>query len=211
MIFDDIFPISTCSIILPIEDFQNQLDPVELEIISSASKKRKFEFSTGRWCAKQVLKKEGIDNFPLLTGENREPIWPAGIVGSISHCKDQCGVVIAKKSEVKSIGFDIENIKRLKNDISKIICTNIEHQWLNKQKLYPYDVLVILLFSLKESIYKCVFQHEKVKQGFKDITIIPDLKTNTAEMTFHKLQFDASMRLKFVLGKNHIYSGATCL
>ena len=106
-----LFPKEVTGTILPIGDYQSHLYPEECSIVESASYKRKFEFSTGRWCAKQVLNSEGIQNFPVLSGENREPIWPDNIVGSISHCKDLCGAVIAKSNNVDSIGFDIENIK----------------------------------------------------------------------------------------------------
>ena len=157
-----LFPEDATGVILPIGNYQARLHPDEYKIIHSASEKRKFEFSTGRWCSKQALASQGLNNAIILTGENREPIWPEGFIGSISHCIDQCGTVIAKTSNMKSIGFDIESIKKLKNDIGRIVCTDKEKEWIKSQKQYPYNVLVILIFSLKESIYKCVYQHQQV-------------------------------------------------
>lgn len=208
-IIKTLFPESVTGVILPIDDYQSQLHPDELKIISSASDKRKFEFSTGRWCAKQALASQGINNTKILTGVNREPIWPTGYIGSISHCKDQCGAVVAKNSNINSIGFDIEIIKDLTNDIGRIVCTNNEKEWIKNQKQYPYNALVILIFSLKESVYKCIYQHRQVKLGFKDICITPNLETNMAEIIFNKLQVDSDIKLRFAVNKNHIHSGAT--
>jgi len=206
-----LFPDDVSGVILPIDDYQTHLHPDEYRIISSASDKRKFEFSTGRWCSKQALASQGMYDTMILTGENREPIWPEGFIGSISHCRDQCGAIAAKNSNIKSLGFDIENIKTLRNDIGRIVCTNEEKNWISNQKQYPYNVLVILIFSLKESVYKCVYQHQQTKLGFKDIRITPNLETNTAEIIIDKPQVDLDIKLRFVITRNHIHSAATYL
>lgn len=203
-----LFPEDVAGIILPIDNYQSHLKPDEYKIVLSASNKRKFEFSTGRWCAKQALASEGIHNISILTGENREPIWPDDFTGSISHCKDQCGAVITKTTSIKSIGFDVENIKKLKNDIAKAICTDKEKNWLHQQSNHAYDTLVLTIFSLKESVYKCVYQHQQVKLGFKDCSIIADHATNSASIVFDNAAIDPGINLRFTTTDNHIYSGA---
>ena len=67
-----------------IADHRQSLYPEERALISGVIEKRAHEFSTGRFCARQALLEFGIDNFPVLRGEQREPIWPKNIVGSIS-------------------------------------------------------------------------------------------------------------------------------
>lgn len=209
-IIKKLFPDSVTGIILKIDDYQSHLHPDEYKIISSVSDKRKLEFSTGRWCAKHALASQGIYDTIILTGENREPIWPEEFVGSISHCKDQCGATVAKKSNIKSIGFDIESIKQLKNDIGRIVCTSDEKKWIKNQAQYSYDILVILIFSLKEAVYKCVFQQQQIKLGFKDISITPDLNANTAKIAFNKTHIDLDIKLSFFISDTHIHSGAIC-
>ncbi len=38
----------------------------------------------------------------------REPLWPAGVVGSISHSGELAGAVVARASDAWSVGLDIE-------------------------------------------------------------------------------------------------------
>lgn len=206
-----LFPESVTGVILPIDDYQSHLHPDEAKIISTASVKRKLEFSTARWCAKQALASEGIQDFPILSGENREPVWPKGFIGSISHCKDQCSAVIAKKSDINSIGFDVEKLKKLKTDIAKAICTDAERDWLSKQSKHFYDNLVLTIFSLKESVYKCVFQHQQVQLGFKDCSITPNINERTANIIFHRQVISPDIKLNFLISGSHIYSSAIYL
>ena len=50
------------------------------------SQKRLSDFATGRYCAMKALEQFGIQDAIIPIGEDRAPIWPEGIVGSISHC-----------------------------------------------------------------------------------------------------------------------------
>lgn len=207
-VIKSLFPNSVTGIIQPIDDHLSDLHPDELGIIHSASSKRKFEFSTGRWCAKQALASQGIQDISIVSGKHREPVWPKGFVGSISHCKDQCGAVIAKNSELQSIGFDVENIKNLKNDIARIVCTDEEKEWIKNQNRHPYNVLVLLIFSLKESVYKCIYQYTQTRIGFKDCTITPELESNRASLIFHRNDMNPDIQLQYFINNKHIYSGA---
>ncbi len=206
-----LFPTEVSGLILPVNDYVSQLNSDEYEIIRQASDKRKFEFSTGRWCAKQLLALHEHYDFSILSGEHREPIWPDKFSGSISHCKDQCGAVIANINQIKSIGFDVETIRNLKNNIAKIICTDAEKLWINKQSSHTYDRLVQLLFSLKESVYKCAYQYQQLKLGFQDCSIHPDFDSNIAQITFNIDNIHANIKLRFKLTGSHIYSGAFIL
>jgi len=207
-IITELFPDSVSGLILPIGDYLSHLKPNEFETIHKASDKRKFEFSTGRWCAKKILAGYGLGDITILSGKNREPNWPEGFVGSISHCKDLCGAVVANNKTIKSIGFDVETRKELKNDIARIVCTNSEKKWIRKQTFSTYNNLIILLFSLKESVYKCVYQNQKIKLSFKDVTIHPDFDNNTAQIEFIGKDIQARIELRFELTDTHIYSGA---
>ena len=208
LIFGALFGTSASGIIIPIADYMDELHPSELEIICNTSKKRQLEFSTGRYCAKMALAKQGIGNFPIMRNENREPRWPKGVVGSISHCRDLCGAVTAKQTDIKAIGFDIENIRELKHEIEKLTCTPQEIAWLSRQTLYAYNELVILLFSLKEAVFKCISSYNKILLSFKDCSITPDLNSNKVEIHFNREDVTPDMVLNFRITKKHVYSGA---
>jgi len=208
-IITKLFPDSVSGLILPINDYTSHLSPNEYEIIRKASDKRKFEFSTGRWCAKQILKQKDIKNFPILSGENREPIWPEGIIGSISHCKDQCGAVIASKSNFSSIGFDIENIRNVKEKITDYICTDEENKWLNSQAQSLRTKLILLIFSIKESLYKCQYMRNGTKNSFIDYSLIPNLQEKTATLSKNSKNKIEDISIRFNIIQDHVCSGVT--
>lgn len=186
-----------------------EIYPAEHEIVKSSTKKRIEEFSAGRYCARNALDQHGIYNFPILAGENREPLFPANLAGSITHCKDLAGAVVASRTIYKSLGFDIEQIKPLKYDISRFICTEEENEFIKSQTSYSKETAILLFFSMKEAIYKCVFQGYNTRLGFKDCTIL-SLQGNTAgniRITKKELlPLTRQLDIRFALADSYIFS-----
>jgi hypothetical protein len=56
--------------------------------------KRQAEFVAGRICAREALTGWGHDNVVVGIGAHREPIWPQGLLGSITHCADYAAAVV---------------------------------------------------------------------------------------------------------------------
>lgn len=153
--------------------------------LESAVAKRKAEFIAGRYCAQQALEKTGVIQPPTIDiSENRAPIWPPNIVGSITHTHGYASAVIASKNTVRSIGIDSEHW------ISEKTATNVAGQILGDGESYEqYESLfqapeqfLTFVFSAKESIYKCLHPLVNKFFGFHSakITVIeaahPDLK-----------------------------------
>ena len=67
------------------------LHPAEQACIAKAGLKRRLDFAAGRVCARRAMAQLGVDGLPLLVGEKGQPVWPPGIVGSISHCEGHYG------------------------------------------------------------------------------------------------------------------------
>ena len=125
------------------------------------SEKRLTDFSTGRFCAKKALEQLGFYDVIIPIGEDREPIWPHGIVGSISHCDSLTGAIVAKSLDHISLGLDIEEIGRVTPDLWDLVFTENEKNYLFR--LSDEDILVqsTAIFSIKEAFYK--FQHPLTK------------------------------------------------
>ncbi|HEY1920376.1 MAG TPA: 4'-phosphopantetheinyl transferase superfamily protein [Streptosporangiaceae bacterium] len=85
---EDILPAEVISA----EAFDDTADaylfPEEQAIIVNAVEARRREFGTVRRCAREALTGLGYPPAPLLPGQERAPQWPAGIVGSMTHCTD---------------------------------------------------------------------------------------------------------------------------
>jgi 4'-phosphopantetheinyl transferase EntD len=72
-----------------------RLFPEEAMQLDGAVDSRLREFATGRSCARQALAGLGLAPAPILRGAKREPLWPAGIVGSITHCRGYRAAAVA--------------------------------------------------------------------------------------------------------------------
>jgi len=111
-------------------------------------------------------------------GSAREPVWPDGIVGSISHCEDIAIAVVAAADRYTGIGIDIEAVGSLEPELARLIATPDEVSNYQLQGL-PNDGR--LLFAVKESIYKCIWPVLRRYVDFQQVVV--DLQVNTGVFT----------------------------
>ena len=98
----------------------------EMEAVQHAVAKRKREFTAGRILARRALSFLGFGAVSLPVSEHRYPIWPSGIVGSISHTADMAGVVVALSKAYSGIGFDIALGESVQPDLYRMILDDKE-------------------------------------------------------------------------------------
>lgn len=155
------------------EMWDGELYPEEATCIASAVPARRREFTAGRLCARVALARLGIDGYPLRVGPAREPLWPSGIVGSISHGAGRCAVVACRSGRVVGLGLDIERDEALSADLVPMICTAAEVEWCANQRPGKPD-WPKLIFSAKETVYKCLFPLTGMFLEFHDVAVMPD-------------------------------------
>lgn len=141
----------------------------ERAIIANTVLKRQRDFSTGRYCAKKALEEFGLANVEILRGAGKEPLWPEGFVGSISHAAGLCGAVAGSVDYIKAIGLDIEKIGGVKKEMWDMICTPNEQELLNTVFADEQDLYATLLFSVKESFYKLQYPITQTFLEFTDV------------------------------------------
>ena len=198
-------------VIEPIADYRHCLYQSELALIENVSHKRMLEFSTGRDCAHQALHQLGYETCPILKGTHREPLWPDKIVGSISHCRDLAGAVVTDQHRVRSVGFDIENRKQLDSNIARHICTPTEKDWIKQLEHTQQNLGLLKIFSLKEAVFKCVYQATGRALRFQECQVLPVLADGGAEACIKTTDIKTAsglLRLHFYTDEAHIYSGA---
>jgi 4'-phosphopantetheinyl transferase EntD len=149
----------------------DQLFPEELAYLARALPKRRFEFGTARVCARQALAGLGVAPAPLVPLKDRQPAWPAGVVGSISHTDDYCAVVVASSPPMRSLGLDVERIKPVEARVAEMILTPPEMAFVAAQPAARRDELVILYFSAKEAYYKCQYPLTGTFLDFHDVEL----------------------------------------
>lgn len=138
-------------------------------LLPTANQQRKQEFMLGRAAAHFALKNLGISKPPpVLRGTGREPLWPEGIVGSITHTADWAAAVVGWKKSYFSFGIDIERIRPIKRfDVIDRISLPSERVWV-KQLPELQQTRTTMLFSAKESLFKAFYAVYKHSLGFRD-------------------------------------------
>lgn len=150
----------------------SKLRPEEASLLpKNAAEKRKSEFALGRAAARQALAELGFrEPPPVLRGAGREPLWPEGIVGSITHCGSCAIAVVGKREHVKALGIDLENVERVSHEeIARFICDETERRWVFGGE--NGRLRLAMLFSAKESIYKALYPLEQRFFDFHAVTL----------------------------------------
>ena len=165
---NDVYFIST-----KIDDQPDFYFEIEANYYKNVAPKRKFEFIAGRKCARKALAHFGVPPCPIPIGTNREPIWPPGFVGSITHCEGFIAAAVAKSSDYLSLGIDAEQNRHIPTEIENMILTEPEMKFIQEQP--SGETISLLIFSAKESIYKCTYPLVKQYIDFLDVDIVIEM------------------------------------
>lgn len=151
--------------------------------LSKSTKKRVAEYLAGRHCARSAMYQLGYDAIPAI-GENRQPIWPEGFWGSISHDND---VAISAVSNKSSIGIDIETVVEPNIVIESLdlIFTSSEKRRFKK---YLGSEVFTLIFSFKESFYKAAYPYVKSFFDF-DVVDVVEIKWEQGKIVYKVNEF----------------------
>nr|WP_294524343.1 4'-phosphopantetheinyl transferase superfamily protein [uncultured Rhodopila sp.] len=149
------------------------LFPEEAAQIHGAIESRVREFATGRACARMALRKLHLPPVSIPRGATREPVWPDGVVGSITHCRGYRAAAAAMRTSIATIGIDAETDEPLPPGTLEQIAVAQEHDWLTAAP--PGVHWDRVLFSAKESVFKAWFPVAGTWLGFEDaiVTIQP--------------------------------------
>ena len=147
------------------------LHKIDLPPNHQFSPKRLADYSSGRYCATKALEQLEIKDVNIPIGNDREPIWPEGIVGSTSHCDRLTGAIVAKNTHHISLGLDIEEIGNVTTDLWDLVFTENEKNYLSGLSVDEILVQSTAIFSIKEAFYK--FQHPLTKTflDFLDVEV----------------------------------------
>ncbi len=166
------------------EEFADQPDeppfPGEELLIARAVEGRRREFITARGCARRALADLGHAPAPILSGARREPLWPAGIIGSITHCAGYRAAAVARSDDLAGLGIDAEPNAPLPDGVEESVASAGERERLRELSVRaPHVSWERLLFSAKESVYKAWFPLTGRWLGFEDADLTIDRAAGT--------------------------------
>jgi 4'-phosphopantetheinyl transferase EntD len=159
------------------DDTSAAIFPEEEALIKGAVAPRRAEFATARACARQALALIGVPAGPILRGAKREPVWPPGIVGSITHCTGYRAAAVARATETLTIGIDAEPHAPIPERVAARVLDDDERAWMTTAPAgIHWDRLV---FSAKESVYKAWFPLARRFLDFDEATLAIDPATSS--------------------------------
>jgi len=161
----------------------DRLLPAERALVASAGPERVAEFTAGRHCARLALASldPSLARMPVLAGAGGAPVWPAGFVGSITHCPGWTGAVAARSGRwpgsvlprgLRGVGLDAEPADALPPGVLDVVASAAERQALTalgaERPGIPWDRL---LFSAKEATYKACYPLSGVVVGHDAVRV----------------------------------------
>jgi 4'-phosphopantetheinyl transferase EntD len=143
----------------------------EARILSPAAcSKKRSEFVLGRAAVGYALRELG-ECSPVLRGGQGEPLWPARIMGSITHCWPWAVALAARSRRSFAIGIDLENLETAaRADISSLICTTGELGWVRHG--FSFHERLAMIFSAKEAVYKGLYTFFRQYVDFQEVELL---------------------------------------
>lgn len=186
--------------------------PEEEAALARAVPARRREFRAGRAVAREAMRALGVEPVAVPAAPDRAPLWPQGIVGSISHCRDLCAAALGRRADgFVSIGLDIEPAEALDPDLVSTICVDEERDWLAAMPEAERGILARTIFSAKECAYKCQYTLSRQLLDFHAMTIRIDAEGRrfVAEFNATAGPFATGDRLdgRFSIDAGHIVTG----
>jgi 4'-phosphopantetheinyl transferase EntD len=149
--------------------------PGEEDLVVHAVEVRRREFVTARRCAREALAKLGHAPAPIRLGPKREPQWPVGLVGSITHTVGFRAAAVAPQSVLASVGIDTEQDDPLPDGVEEWVTVPGEPEMLAAlARAFPVTHWGRLLFSAKEAVYKAWYPLTGRWLGFEDARLTID-------------------------------------
>lgn len=149
-LFQGLLPDSVAVAVWGLDTTDVELEPEEREAIHRAVPKRVHEFARGRAAARFALAQLGWAPVAIPVGGHRQPVWPDGAVGAITHAGDVVAAAVARASDISCLGIDVESGVALPPGTAGVVLTSGE-------ETDSASVHGLVRFSAKESIHKAVF------------------------------------------------------
>jgi 4'-phosphopantetheinyl transferase EntD len=152
-----------------VRDYRSVLFSNEATYVKGVVERRAREFSTGRRVAREALARVGIENCEIPS-EDRRPVWPASVTGSITHTRSLAAAIAGPRSRFVGLGIDLEEENAVSQKISGRVLTETEREWL------PGPGWRSMIFASKEAVYKAINPVIGEFLGFQDVELEVDVE-----------------------------------
>jgi 4'-phosphopantetheinyl transferase EntD len=145
------------------------LDGEEEGLGGKAVAGRRAAYRWGRALARRAMADLGQPPAPVLRGARRQPLWPAGLAGAITHCRGYCAAAVARTADFAALGIDAEVVRPLSEGVLRRIAGDEERSRLAGHP--GEERAAAALFSAKEAVYKAWSPLTGRWLGFKEAVV----------------------------------------
>ena len=137
------------------------------------------------------------------------PVWPGGLLGSISHTAEYAWAAVVRKQQVAGVGVDCEGLlaTAVASELWQLVGTAGERDLLSGA--FGFTEAVTILFSAKEAIYKCLNPVTGWALDFSDVKLVGfaggSLQAEVSAERFADLQ-TLQLDIEFCFLGNHFFS-----
>lgn len=167
--------------------------------LERAVPKRRGEFLAGRLCARRALARIGVEPGAVPVGRDREPVWPDGVVASITHAGDRALCLAAAAADTLGLGVDIERpIDAARAAEIGGVVVDGDEQALIRARFDDAAAGLGAVFSAKESLYKALFPQVRRFFGFEAMRL--------ARIEAQRLEFVCAEDLAVGIGRGRVFA-----
>jgi 4'-phosphopantetheinyl transferase EntD len=145
--------------------------PAEEMLMEWWGQKRRRDFTLGRSCARAALSKLGHEGAAIGRDKHGAPLWPDGVVGSISHTTGYAAALVARLGQFSGLGVDTERVGGVTRNLWPRLFDAEECDHLIRLETEGQKRAAALFFSAKEASHKA--WGIKSALVFRDIHIAP--------------------------------------
>jgi 4'-phosphopantetheinyl transferase EntD len=170
---------------------EHALLPEEAPAFASSVAKVRRASGAARTVARQLLMRLGQPACALPKSASGAPVWPAGVIGSLTHDSRVAVAAVGMCRDVGAIGIDVEPAETLPAELLDIVATPQERLKLGDD---PYRGR--LLFVAKEAVYKAVYPLDRTFLDHHDVQVsLADRKATVCNGRVVELRFCISTHL----------------
>jgi 4'-phosphopantetheinyl transferase EntD len=145
---------------------EHALMPEEAQAFTSSVVEVRRASGAARIVARQLLAQLGHARCALPRSPSGAPIWPAGIIGSLTHDSRVALAAIGMGRDIRALGIDVEPAESLPAELLDLVATPQE-----RLKIGDDAYGGRLLFTAKEAVYKAVFPLDRTFLDHHDVEI----------------------------------------
>jgi 4'-phosphopantetheinyl transferase EntD len=145
---------------------EHALLPEEAPAFASSVVKVRRASGAARIVARQLLARLGYRQCALPKAPSGAPIWPTGVVGSLTHDSRVAVAAVGMSRDVGALGIDVEPSEFLPSELLDLVATPQERLKIDDD---PYGGR--LLFVAKEAVFKAVYPLDQTFLDHHDVQV----------------------------------------